>query len=361
MDNETIDLNEEILKPKRTPLWIYIALFTASFITCLSAGAAWAGQNPYEITNWQYGLTYTLLILGFLSAHEFGHYIAARLHDVDATLPFYIPFPFGFLFGAEYAINFGTLGAVIRTRSPIPSRKALFDIGVAGPIAGFVVCVIFLIWGMTHLPSMDSIYAIHPEYLTLHNGAIPDKGLVFGDTVFYHLLAGLIVPKGAWLPPMNEMYHYPFLNVGWFGLFVTTLNMLPMGQLDGGHVIYSMFGRRIHNIVAKVVWYVLMVIGCFALLAVIRELLMADLADNFLITLRQYLFSPLDWLYKNTFLLKGWTGWLLWALIARFVIKLRHPPVYNNSEIGSFRMFIGWIAILILLLSFSFNGIYILE
>src|SRR5205085_453169 len=145
------------------------------------------------LAQWQLGLPFGILIMLFLSAHEFGHYFAARRHGVDATLPYYIPMP-PLILGSI----FGTMGAVIRTRSPIPNRKALFDIGVAGPLAGFVVALAYLIIGMVTMPGIDSLYAIHPEYRAL--GSIPDIGMHFGGFMLYDLLKILFVSPGHFFP-----------------------------------------------------------------------------------------------------------------------------------------------------------------
>lgn len=177
------DIFGQRLKKPRKKFVLNIILFLLTFMTCMAAGAAWAMKDPFDISNWHYGLTYAILILTFLSAHEFGHYFASVYHKVDATLPYYIP-------AILPDVLFGTFGAVIKTRSPIPSRKALFDIGVAGPISGFIVCLIFLIYGLLNLPGKESIYQFHPNYSGLVAN-YSDKGLYFGDTILYHLLTGI--------------------------------------------------------------------------------------------------------------------------------------------------------------------------
>ncbi len=351
-----INTNPSINKITHKELLVFITLLLSTFLTCMIAGTQWAFKDYLEVSNWHYGVQYSILILTFLSAHEFGHYIAARIHNVKATLPFYIPIPLTF------TINFGTLGAVIKTKTPIPDKNALFDIGVAGPLSGFIVASSFLIYGLTTLPGIEFIYNLHPEYIDYFGGQIPEKGLFFGDTLFYNLLASTIGSKSGFLPPMNEIYHYPFLNVGWFGLFVTALNLLPMGQLDGGHIIYSMFGKKVHKILAKSTFYILLIIGIGALLGEIHLLLSDSFNNQALIILKSVLYPPLDFIKQHfPIAYKGWIGWLLWALIARFGIKLNHPPVYNESPINYKRKIIGYIAIVILITSFSFNGIYIIQ
>ncbi len=337
-------------------LFIHILLFAATFLTCMIAGSQWAYKEFWEVTNWYYGIEYAVLMLTFLTAHEFGHYIAARIHGVDVTLPYYIPFPFTF------TINFGTFGAVIKTRTPIMSRKALFDIGVAGPLAGFAVCIIYLIYGINNLPGIEFIYSIHPEYITDHAGEIPSHGLHFGGTLLYSLLVEWFYTGNGFLPPMNEIYHYPYLNVGWFGLFVTTLNMMPLGQLDGGHISYAMFGRKNQFLIARVFWYVLMAIGLLSLVAFARQFLAIPSESRFIASLQDIFFVPLETVYSFApWLFQGWTGWLIWGLIAKFFIKLKHPPVENEAPIGKTRMIIGWFSFVVLLLSFSYTGIYIIE
>jgi len=342
--------------PQRSNIIVHILLFVITFVTCMVAGSQWAYKDFTEVLNWHYGFEYAILILTFLTAHEFGHYFAARYHKVDVTLPYYIPFPI------PMAINFGTFGAVIKTRSPIPSRKALFDIGAAGPIAGFVVALGFLIYGLITLPSIDFLYEIHPEYLTLYSGEIPKTSLHFGDTTLYWLLANVFSNPDGFLPPMNEIYHYPYLNVGWFGLFVTSLNLVPIGQLDGGHITYAMFGK-IHKIIAKLSWYVLLIIGISGMLNLFYEFLANEQYESAIMVLLQDSLLPFFHYIKNNYpiLLQGWLGWLLWAFITKFFIKLEHPLVSDYSDIGATRKVIGWFCILIFILSFSHNGIYFIE
>ncbi len=161
-------------------LWLHIVLFLVTYLTTTLAGEAWRGvADPGDLANLHLGLEYATLVMFFITAHEFGHFIAARIHKVDATLPFYIPFP-----GAQYgSISFGTMGAVIRTRSKIPSNKVMFDIGVAGPIAGFIACIIILAIGFATLPGIEYLQHIHPGYPSevMPPGTME---LSFGNTLF---------------------------------------------------------------------------------------------------------------------------------------------------------------------------------
>ncbi|PJA99150.1 MAG: site-2 protease family protein [Ignavibacteriales bacterium CG_4_9_14_3_um_filter_30_11] len=308
-------------KTKKNNYLLHIGLFILTFLTTTIAGAEWISgtPGPYEISFLAKGLPYSLSMLFILSCHEFGHYFAAKIHKVDATLPFFIPFPSiaGFL-------NFGTMGAVIKTRSPIETRKAMFDIGVAGPIAGFIACLIILFWGFTHIPGKEYILSIHPDYFSQDFG----KGqleLAFGNTFLFSFFKNIFVDTSIFFPPMSEIYHYPYLCVGWFGLFVTAMNMIPVGQLDGGHISYTMYGKETHFKVAVISFAILFILGTLGILEGVFD-------------------------FGVTF---GWSGWLFWALVLYFFIKLKHPPVPDNTALDFKRKLLGYISFIILLLSFS--------
>jgi membrane-associated protease RseP (regulator of RpoE activity) len=293
-------------------------LVLLTFITVTFAGVQWLNKDPFELGSFSLGFTYGVLVIAFLAAHEMGHYFAARIHGVETTLPYFIPFPpfFGFM-------PFGTLGAVIRIRSELRDRKTLFDVGSAGPISGFIVCVFILIWGMTHLPPIEYLYNVHPEYRNL--AQLPTEGLTFGKPLLYKLVELLVAPSSAFLPPMNEVYHYPFLCVGWFGAFVTALNLLPVGQLDGGHIAYAMFGSRSH-LLARVVLVVLMLLGTAGILPLLGF---------------QFAY--------------GWAGWLLWSVVLGLLLRnkrFRHPPLEDIQELGVVREWIGWICAIVFILTF---------
>lgn len=341
----------EVKKPKHNyPL--HIVLFILTFISTTYAGMEFVVTTPIltvddVFANFHRGLPFSALLMFFLSAHEFGHYFAARFHKVDATLPYYIPMPL---------ILFGTMGAVIRTRSVVPSRKAMFDIGVAGPLAGFVVALAYLIIGMATMPGVESLYAFHPEYR--HLPVMPQWGMHFGDFLLFAILKELLIAPGQFFPAMNEIYHYPLLAIGWFGMFVTALNMIPVGQLDGGHVVYGMFGRH-QPAISR--WFVRFMIFCG--LGAVGWLLLDAVrtynSDPFYQFLQSIFGPPMEFIAEHaSWWLHGWLGWLLWVLIIRFFIKIPHPPVPDETPLNRGRMVIGWIALAILVLTFSFNGIY---
>ena len=300
---------------------LHIGLFLFTFVTTTVAGVQWisGSEGPYDVHLLLKGLPYSISILFIIGVHEFGHYFAAMYHKVKATLPYFIPFPSiaGFL-------NFGTMGAVIKTKSPVESKKAMFDIGVAGPIAGFIACLVVLIYGFTHVPGKEYILSIHPDYFS------PDFGknaieLRFGNTLLFSFLKMIFVSKSQFFPPMSEIYHYPYLCVGWFGLLITAMNMLPIGQLDGGHISYTMFGEKNHYKIAVIFFALLFIFGTLGLL-------------------ESYIAFPFT---------LGWAGWLFWALILFFFIKLKHPPIPDYTPLSMWRIVLGYISFFILLISFS--------
>lgn len=300
---------------------IHIGLFLVTFITTTIAGVEWTTGKfpPYEFYMLASGLPYSISIMLIITFHEFGHYFAARFHKIRATLPFYIPFP-----PIPYFINFGTMGAVIRTKSPIYSKKVMFDVGIAGPLAGFIICLGILIYGFTHVPPIDYLINIHPDYYS------PDYGktgmqLVFGDSILFSFLRYVLVNPNSFFPPMSEIYHYPYLCAGWFGLLVTSMNMIPVGQLDGGHIAYTMLGDEKHIKISSISTLILAVLG---FIGVLDALLGLNLGF-------------------------GWSGWLFWAFILYVVVKLKHPPVPDLLPLDKKRMFLGYISFFIFVISFS--------
>ncbi len=300
---------------------LHVGLFLITLFTTTMAGVEWIGKNPLNLLNLGSGLAYSLTLLLILGSHEFGHFFYSLKHRVKATLPYFIPFPV-----IPGMLNFGTLGAVIRTKTPVPSRKAIFDIGVSGPIVGWILSILVLIFGFTHLPSRSYLLEIHPGYDFATNSVPGTDGLplAFGSSIIFKLLELVFTnPHTEFVPPMSEIYHYPFLCVGWFGLFVTAMNLLPVGQLDGGHMIYAMFPNA-HRRIARIFFFLILLIGLFGLLPLV------GLDTGF-----------------------GWTGWLFWCLILFFVVKLNHPPVFDPSPIDNRRKVVGWLTILIFVVSFS--------
>jgi len=322
---------------------LHLSLFLLTFFTTTIAGVLWLNRDPFELSNFHLGIPYSASILFILACHEFGHYFASRYHEVDATLPYFLPFPPVPVL-LQLFLNFGTFGAVIRTKSIVPSKKAMFDIGVAGPIAGFFASLLVLTYGFLHLPSQSFILSIHPDYNFVLNASASAQGvsLAFGNTLLYAGLQNLFThPTMQFVPPMSEIYHYPYLCAGWFGLFVTALNLIPMGQFDGGHLIYAMFGK-FHRRIAQTSFYILLALSA------------PSLSDSLLRIL-------LGFVYKHDvgqivpFAQYSWSAWFFWALIALYVVKLFHPPVADETPLDNRRMTIGWFCIAIFIVSFSLN------
>ncbi len=298
----------------RKAIIIHTSLFVATFFTTTLAGVLWVNKNPFELLNFHYGLPYSLSILSILAAHEFGHYFAALYHRVNVTLPFFIPVPF-------LDINpFGTMGAVIRMKSPLQSKQSLFDIGIAGPLAGLVVTLLIFTYGLITLPGPEYIQSIHPDFVP--NNPNPESGFAFGNSLFVWGVLSL-VGQAHFVPPMTEIYHYPFLAAGWFGLFVTALNMIPVGQLDGGHILYAMVGSKIQT---KIAWVFFVLLALFGLSGLVP-----------------FFGGDLQW---------GTLGWLFWAVILFFIIKLQHPPVDDLRPLSTNRLILGWITFFVFIFIF---------
>jgi membrane-associated protease RseP (regulator of RpoE activity) len=175
------------------------------------------------------------------------------------------------------------------------------------------------------------------------------------------MMSSIFANPEGYLPQMNEMSHYPFLNVGWFGIFLTSMNMLPLGQLDGGHVAYAMFGGKRQFKIAKIVWKIMFILGISGVLNEFRLLLSLDITSTWYLALQNIFLPPLNRMKTEApILLSGWTGWIVWCMITKYFIKLKHHPIWDPEKIDDKRRMIGWIAFLILILSFSYNGIYML-
>ena len=213
---------------RREPLARVVILFLLTVVSTTVAGALhWAGftldfgaanvnlSSPELYLN---GLWYSLSILGILGAHEFGHYYACRHYGVDASLPYFLPAPLPLT---------GTLGAFIRIRQPIPSKRQLFDIGIAGPIAGFLVAVPVLVIGL----SLSRVVAVPPDF----------QGVELGEPLLFKAVSWLRFGTPADGYSINM---HPMAFAAWFGLLATALNLFPIGQLDGGHVAYAVLGRK---------------------------------------------------------------------------------------------------------------------
>ena len=268
-------------------------LFLLTVFTTLWAGAyqAYNGtvRGPvyflleYPETLWK-GIPFAGTLLFILVTHELGHYVLSRIHRVPASLPLFIPGPPHFI---------GTFGAIIRMRGPIMNRRALFDIGVAGPLAGFVIAVVALIVGLQLSTVVDRTATF---------------GLQLGEPLLLQFLSWLVIGS---LPPQADVVLHPIAFAAWFGLFVTSLNLIPIGQLDGGHVAYALWGNR-QKTMAFAVVPVLIVLGFV-----------------------------------------GWPGWFIWAFMAG-LWGIGHPPIMDPATpLGQGRTIVGWLALAVFVLTFA--------
>jgi membrane-associated protease RseP (regulator of RpoE activity) len=245
---------------------------------------ATAAGNTEPLLN---GLLFTFTLLMILGAHELGHYFACRHYGIRATLPFFLPAP-------PVISLFGTFGAVIKIKEPITTRRALFDIGIAGPLAGFAFAIPASIIGLLMAEPVS------PSGI---------GGIQFHDPLLF-ILISKVFGISQWIN-WNPVYW-----AAWGALLVTALNLFPVGQLDGGHVLYAVFGRRIHK------WVSLFVCISIATLAVLSYKLYN---------------SPM---------------WFLWALILIFLFKVGHPPVTEDESLGKGRIILAVVALAVFLLCF---------
>lgn len=296
-----------VIKPRRTRWWLYILFFALTLLSTTIVGAGmeynflrrqpvialnddaqslfpidWALETPSHLL---LGLPFSLTLMLILFSHEMGHYLYARHYRVYATPPFFVPFP----------SLIGTLGAFIRIKSPIPSRAALFDIGIAGPIAGFIPACAALLVGLSLSHPLSAAAITAPNFAQFQLG-LP-----------------MAFRLGAWLlqihRPLAGMSLHPIAAAAWAGMFATSLNLLPGGQLDGGHILYSL-SPRLHR---AITWLTVLT----------------------LLPLGKYL----------------WTGWFVWAVL--LAITRHHPPVARRPEVQGRRRLVALSAVVMLVLSFA--------
>lgn len=261
-------------KPER--IWINILLAAATFLTTMTMGATMFGVDPITQPHLLYrGLPFTLAIMSVLGSHEMGHYLMARRHGMKTSLPYFIPFP----------TLIGTMGAVIKHRGPIQDRTALFDVGIAGPLVGLIVSVLVTIIGLS-LPPLNN----QPAEGMMLELQLPPLFEFIANSLGY-----------------TEDLLHPVAFAGWVGMLITALNLIPAGQLDGGHVLRAMLGKKADYISA--------------------------ITPIILITLG----------FAITYLLKqAGSIWLFWGLFLSFFAAAGHPPPLNDTHpIGAARMMLG--------------------
>lgn len=261
----------------------HLLLFLATVLTTIGVGSVMAGKNPFAgIPQFFTGVPFSIAILSILGIHEFAHYFAARAWGIRVTLPYFIPAP---------VIPIGTFGAVIVMKSAIPTRKALIDIGTSGPLAGFVVSVIACIIGLR------LTVAVPPDAMA--------GGIILGESLLFKLLGALF------LTPAPEGYIHvlhPIAYAGWLGLFVTALNLIPIGQLDGGHVLFAL-SPRVHDLMRRIRIPLLLLMG-----------------------------------------LSFWNGWYVWAVLSLFFGRAHPYPDHMDTGVGPARIALAVAAIAVFVL-----------
>lgn len=264
--------------------FVHLLLFILTLLSTLFVGAMQTGvdllKEPLKIYK---GVPFSLTLMIILLSHELSHYFTSKKHGVKATLPYFIPAP----------TIIGTFGAFIKMKSPIVTRKALVDIGASGPIAGFIVSVIVSIVGL----SLSKVVAVRGM----------EGVLGLGDSLLFSFLSNIILNYQS---GSQDILLHPVAFAGWIGLFVTSLNLIPVGQLDGGHIAYALFGEK-HFFFSKVLIIIMVFLGLLL-----------------------------------------WEGWAIWAILL-LILGTRHPPVlYWEVPLDYRRKFIGWLALVIFVLTF---------
>lgn len=281
----------------RPQLWIHLLLFGLTVLTTLYVGAGMSEARPaddlwWPLSHFWMGWPFALSLLSILLAHELGHYFMSRHHRVAASLPYFVPLPIPDFLGNVL----GTMGAVIRMKAPITNRRVMLDIGSAGPLAGLVVAIPVLFLGL----SMSQIQPL----------PLDQAYTMEGNSLLYLLLKYAVF--GRWLPAGGvDVFIHPVAFAGWAGLLVTSLNLIPAGQLDGGHVLYSLAGTRAQ----RLTWPIILVLVGLGLVV--------------------------------------WPGWFLWAVLV-FLFGQGHPgPLDRITRLDARRKVLAVVVLLVLVLTFT--------
>ncbi|HLK91317.1 MAG TPA: site-2 protease family protein [Polyangia bacterium] len=301
-------------RPRR--LLLHAGLFLATFLTTTAAGAilqhAHAGLEGWSaVFPIADGLSYSLPLLLILLSHELGHFVVARLHGVDASLPYFIPLPPTF--------GLGTMGAVIGMRDVTKDRRKLIDIGAAGPLAGLLVAVPVILYGLHRSPVGPMVAGAEQE----------------GNSLLYALLKHTVT--GAWLPDGHrDVFLNPTAWAGWVGLLVTMINLIPIGQLDGGHIAVAYFGNRYSAFASRL--HRLLPIGAAAVFFWVLHVTRLEAGDHW------------DEGTGRTIALVAALPWLVWYLMIRILRAasggINHPPV-EEKPLPTSRKLLFWVMVLV--------------
>ncbi len=359
---------------------IHSILFIVTFITTTLAGVEWTyGKSifmeGYSFNDFASGLPYSISFLFILTAHELGHYFTAIYNRIKTTLPYYIPFP------PIVSFNIGTLGALIRLKGIVRYKQQHFDIGIAGPLAGFVAAMIVLVYAYTHLPPNDYIYQFHPEYekygaayadfVYRPENSMPNTfDVVIGKNLLFIFLEKL-APDASRVPNVHEIMHYPLIFAGFLSLVFTFINLLPIGQLDGGHVLYGLLGSKKHNLIATIFFVAFLFyagLGYITPRAPMRTLIYEiplfilfnyvcltglKLSKINTLTIATIIFATQYTLSSFFPWMQGYSGWLLFILIIGRFVGIAHPTSQIEEPLSDGRKIVGWIAVLIFVLCFT--------
>lgn len=297
----------EPIPTSRNRPWLHLGLFALTLLSMMAAGAMQQGVDPFagpqSLVHLVEGIPFAAALLGILTVHEFGHYFAARSWGVKASFPYFLPMP-------HYFSILGTLGAVIRLRSPIPHKRALLDIGAAGPLAGFAVALIACLVGLSQSSVVQDSY-FHPE--------LQQSPILLGAPLLFDWLSALVLPPGA---ADQTVLLSPVAFAGWVGLFITAFNLFPVGQLDGGHVVYALFGRH-HRRISRATFGILLGMGVYGILS-------------------------LMWNWPE-----GWPGWLGLALFLALFGRHHPAPVDPETPLDPRRRLVGYCCLLVFILCFT--------
>jgi membrane-associated protease RseP (regulator of RpoE activity) len=321
-DRHVVLLMAGTIQPKPSNPVVNLVMFGLTVLSVIFAGALFAYDGPAPGTSGELlrsilsslgpGLAFAISLLAILLAHEFGHYLAGRYHNTYVTLPYFIPFPFS---------PFGTMGAFIQLKEPPRNRRVLLDIGIAGPLAGLVVAIPVLLIGLS-LSHVEPINIVNGQGFMLEGNSIiylMAKYLVFGRWLPEPVSYGSLSPALYWLKyfftgqplPLGglDVIIHPIAWAGWAGLLVTALNLIPAGQLDGGHVLYVLLGKRVQ--------------------ALLPFILAGLVALGFV-----------------------WSGWWLWAALVFLLGRFHAEPLDQITTLDPVRQAIAWFGIILFILVF---------
>lgn len=371
--------------PPKDRYWLHVLLLILSIGTTTLAGAEMMtgkrivledGLPELYRLGWGdllHGLPYSLCFLLFLLTHEFGHYFMARRHRVPVSLPYLLP-----VFIPGMLLNVGSFGATIRIRRQPRTTGEYFDIGIAGPLAGFGVAIGLLVVGFLTLPPLEYVHQWNPlrhatpaDIATMHHywAENPQVHIRVGSSLLFEGIKHLVANPER-IPSHLDLMHYPLLFVGFLALFFTSLNLLPIGQLDGGHVTYGLFGRRRAGLLSRGVILALVLYGGWGL-ADFRY----DGAEWVALVYLGYLLLVLRPLVKKRWQWYALVGgvvavqqlaqltvgapdapgvtWLVFALLGARMVKPDHPPAYREHPLDPRRRVLGWLSIGIFVICFS--------